>query len=309
MLRARLLGGSELQEAPRLDGQERERDDLGGREEGAEGHVLGRLAREVEVVHRADDAAERVQDDVEEDHRQGDLLAHHAEQDEHVGDHHGREQLEEVLDPQVHDPEAPELGDREVVAGAREQPDRVEAGDRERGQEEQPRHVAAVLAGQAPAQDPPEHEHPDEQADRQQHLPEPGEVEVLEPLEPEPVRRRVVEHAVDPEVRPDQRAEHDDGEGSQQRVGERALALGLAPGDHRREEDARRDERGRDPEDRELDVPGAHQVVREDRGEVEAEEAAELRPVVLRGGPDERLDQEQRRHHEEEPRARALRRA
>ena len=50
-----------------------------------------------------------------------DLLAHHAEQHEHVGDHHRGEQLEEVLDPQVHDPEAPELGDREVVAGAGEQ--------------------------------------------------------------------------------------------------------------------------------------------------------------------------------------------
>jgi hypothetical protein len=35
------------------------------------------------------------------------LLAHHPEQHEHVGDHHGREQREEVLDPQVHDPEAP----------------------------------------------------------------------------------------------------------------------------------------------------------------------------------------------------------
>ena len=45
---------------------------------------------------------------------QRDLLAHHAEQHEHVGDHHGGEELEEVLDPEVHDPEAPELRDREV---------------------------------------------------------------------------------------------------------------------------------------------------------------------------------------------------
>ena len=58
--------------------------------------------------------------------------------------------------------------------------------------------------------------------------------------------------------------------------------LRLAPGDHRREEDPGGDERRRDPEDRELDVPGAHQVVREDLGEVEAEEAGELGAVVLR---------------------------
>ena len=129
-LRARLLGRAELQERPCLDGQERERDHLGGREERAQRHVLGRLAREVQVVHRADDAAERVQDDVEVDHRQRDPLAHHAEQHEHVGDHHRGEQLEEVLDPQVHDPEAPELGDGEVVAGARDQTDGVERRDR-----------------------------------------------------------------------------------------------------------------------------------------------------------------------------------
>ena len=122
---------------------------LGGREERAERHVLGRLAGEVQVVHRPDDAADRVQDDVEEHDGQRDPLAHHAEQHEHVGDHHRGEQLEEVLDPQVHDPEAPELGGREVVAGARDQPDGVEGRDRARGQEEQPRHVARVLGGAA----------------------------------------------------------------------------------------------------------------------------------------------------------------
>ena len=84
--------------------------------------------------------------------------------------------------------------------------------------------------------------------------------------------------------------------------------LGLAARDHRRQEDAGRHERGRDPEQRQLHVPGPHQVVREDLREVEAEEAAELRAVVLRRGADERLDQEQRRHHEEEPGARPLRR-
>ena len=263
-LRARLLRGAELQERPGLDGQERERDHLGGREEGAERHVLGRLAGEVEVVHRPDHAADRVEDDVEEDDRQRDPLADDAEQHEHVGDHHGREQLEEVLDPEVDDPEAPELRGREVVAGARDQPDRVEGGDRAGGEEEQPGHVARVLAREPAAQDAPEHEHPDEEADREQDLPEPGEVEVLEALQAEPVRRRVLEHAVDAEVGADQRAEDDDRERAEQRERELALAARLAPGDHRREEDAGRDERGRDPEDRQLHVPGAHQVVGED---------------------------------------------
>ena len=110
------------------------------------------------------------------------------------------------------------------------------------------------------------------------------------------------------EVGADQRPEDDDRERAEQREGELALVLRLAPGDHRRQEDAGRDERGRHPEQRELDVPGAHQVVREDLRQVEAEEAVDLGAVVLRRGADERLEQEQRRHHEEEPRGRALRR-
>ena len=60
------------------------------------------------------------------------------------------------------------------------------------------------------------------------------------------------------------------------------------------------------PEDRELDVPGAHEVVGQPAGEVEPEEAAEIGAVVLTGGADERLDQEQHRHHEEEPGAGSL---
>ena len=132
-------------------------------------------------------------------------------------------------------------------------------------------------AAQPPAQDAPEHEDPHEQADRQQHLPEPGEVEVLEALQPEPVRGRVLQHAVDAEVGADQRPEHDDGQRAEQREGELALVPGLAPGDHRRQEDPGGDERGRHPEQRELDVPGAHQVVGEDLRQVEAEEARRSR--------------------------------
>ena len=307
--RSRLLRGAELQERPRLDGQEGERDHLGRREERAERHVLGRLAGEVQVVHRADDAADGVEDDVEEDHRERDPLAHHPEQHEHVGDHHRGEQLEEVLDPEVHHPEAPELGGREVVAGAREQADRVERRDGAGGEEEQPGHVAPVLALQPHAQDAVEHEHPDEQADREQDLPEPGQVQVLEALEPEPVGGGVLEHAVHAEEGPDQRADHHDGQRPQQREGELALMLRLAPGDHRGQEDPRRDERGGDPEERELDVPGAHEVVGEDLRQVEAEEAVDLRPVVLRGRPDEGLNQEQGGHHEEEPGRGPLRRS
>ena len=97
------------------------------------------------------------------------------------------------------------------------------------------------------------------------------------PCSPNQFEAVVLEHAVDAEVGADQRAEDDDRERAEQGEGELALVLRLAAGDHRRQEDPGGDERGRDPEDRELHVPGAHQVVGEDLGEVEAEEAVDAR--------------------------------
>jgi hypothetical protein len=122
-----------------------ERDHLGGGEEGAERHVLGRLAGEVEMVHRPDHAADRVEDDVEVDDEQGDALGDDPEQDEDVGDHHGREELEEVLHPEVDDPEPPEVRGGEMRVGSGEQADGIEGRNRERGEEEEPRHVPLVF--------------------------------------------------------------------------------------------------------------------------------------------------------------------
>ncbi len=113
---------------------------------------------------------------------------------------------------------------------------------------------------------------------------------------------------MDAEIGADQRPEHDDGERAEQRVRQRPLMPRLTARDHRRQEDAGGDERRRDPEQRKLDVPGAHEVVREPLREIDPEEVVDLRAVVLRRRADQRLQQEQRGHHEEEPRARALRR-
>ena len=88
----------------------------------------------------------RIQQNVQIYHGQGHLLAYDTEQDEDVGDHDGREELEEVLNPQMDDPEAPEVRRREVRVGPGEQPDGVERRNRKGCEEEQPRHVAHMLA-------------------------------------------------------------------------------------------------------------------------------------------------------------------
>ena len=161
-----LLARAQLQERPRLDRQEGQRNDLGRREERAQRHVLHRRAGEVQMVHGADDAAGGIQDDVEEDHAQRDSFAHHAQQHEHVGHHHGGEQFEEVLDPQVHHPEPPEVGDGVVGVAAGQQPDGVERRDRQPGEEEQPRHVHLRLALEPGAHAAPDDRDPHEQARR-----------------------------------------------------------------------------------------------------------------------------------------------
>jgi hypothetical protein len=65
----------------------------------------------------------------------------------------------------VDDPEPPEVGDREALARAGEQADGVEGGDRERGEEEQPRQVALVLTLQPAADTAEDQRRPEEEAD------------------------------------------------------------------------------------------------------------------------------------------------
>ena len=97
------------------------------------------------MVHGAEDSAGGVEDDVEENDLHGNFVPYDAEHHEDVRDHDGCEQFQEVLNPEVHDPEAPEFGHAEVHLGAGQHAHRVERGNREAGVEEQPRQVEAVL--------------------------------------------------------------------------------------------------------------------------------------------------------------------
>ncbi len=301
---AGLLSRTELQEGPRLDGEEGQRDHLGRGEERAQRHVLHRGSGEVQVVHRADHPARRVQDDVEEDDAQRDPLPHHAEQHEDVGDHHRGEQLEEVLDPQVHHPEPPEVGDGEVGVAAGQQPDGVERRDRQTGEEEHPRHAGLRCGLQACAQAAEDDRDPHEQPDDQQDLPDPGEVQVL------PLLGEQGALGDDPEDRQclaDQRPHHHDGDRTEQAVGQPVLPLRFAPGDERRQEDPRGQERRRRPQQRQLHMPGPGQVVGQQAGQIQAEERAQVGAVVLGQRAEQGLHQEQQGDDREEPHRGALR--
>ena len=188
------------------------------------------------MVHRAEHAADRVEDDVHVDDPQGDPLTHHAEHDEDVRVHDGGEQLEEVLDPQVDDPEAPVLGDGDLRRRAGEHAHRVEGRDRQGREEEDPGQIAVRLGPEPTPDGTHDDEDPQEHAPGQRRLEDPRQVQVL-PLLAEQ-RPLGPGDAVAREHLAAQGAEHDDGHGDEEHAHPSALVPGLAARDEGREEDA-----------------------------------------------------------------------
>src|SRR5262245_3888078 len=82
--------------------------------------------------------------------------------------------------------------------------------------------------------------------------------------------------------------------------------LRLSAGDHRCEEDSCGQKRRRHPENRELNMPGAHQVEWKNDGQIDAEEVREFCSVMFRGATHQRLYQKQHGHHRKETGAGAL---
>ena len=103
-----------------------------------------------------------------------------------------------------------------------------------------------------------------------------------------------------------QAAEDDHRQRAEQHGRQQSLAARLAPGDQRRQEDAGGEVRRRHEEDRHLEVPGSGQVVRQQLGQVDPEEAAGLDHVMHGRAPDQVLEQEERGHDQEEPGGHAL---
>src|SRR5439155_2002253 len=81
-------------------------------------------------MHGSNDAACGIENDIQIDHAQCDALVNYAQQDKDVGNEDGGEQLQEIFDPEVHDPKAPKVRSREMVSGVGEQANRVEGNCR-----------------------------------------------------------------------------------------------------------------------------------------------------------------------------------
>ena len=176
-----------------------------------------------------------------------------------------------------------------------------------RGKEKQPRHVARVFGPQFVPQSTEQDHDPEEQTHRQQNLPEPAQIEKGETLIAKP-RPAVLNPAEDARVFAAHAAKHDHRQRAQQQIGKHALAARFAAGDHRHEKNARRQIRRGDPENRQLQMPGAGDVERQHARQIEAEKVGKFRAIMFPRAAQKRLHQKQQRHDEEEPGARPLRR-
>ena len=156
---------------------------------------------------------------------------------------------------------------------ARQQADGVEGRNGKRGEEEQPRHVALVLRAPAPAQSAEQHHHPEHQPDGQQDLPEPAEIEILESLAPNQLQPRS-NPAVDPGIFAGQAAEHDDRQRAEQPVGKPAAGRAARGRRSSAQERSRGQKGSGNPEDRQLQVPGARHVEGQHAGQVEARKSS-----------------------------------
>ena len=189
------------------------------------------------MMARADDAAEEDQDQLEIHCPLGELARHQADSHEQVGTHAGGEELKGLLDPEVHHPPAPKIGDGERLLdpSERDHAEHVEDGDIDRGRPDQmlqpdaarpelPRRLPEHSAGrpQCPEHQQAPHDQPDEEPD----LPEPPELDVRQALiaEPEPV---AVDIAHDAEPVPNKRTGNDHQRDPEQQIDQNSLAAGL----------------------------------------------------------------------------------
>ena len=242
--------------------------------------------------------AGQVEDGVQVDQPRGGLGRDEAQLVEDHCHQHRREEFEEAFHPEVDDPEPPVVDDGEVGVGSVEQRRHVEEGDGHGGVEEERGQLALLRPLHGRTQGPEHEEEPEDQARRQQQLPEAAQVEVLAALvaEPEP---EAAQQVVDACPFSEEAAEDHEGQGPQEHQHPEPLALGFRTAHQGRQEEPPGHPGGGDPEDGQLQVPGARQVVGQDGGQIEAIEGARFHTVVGQRAAQGRLDQEEDGDHGE----------
>ncbi len=169
----------------------------------------------------------------------------------------------------MNDPEAPGIHHGEVRGSVKEHGWHVKQGDSDSRKYEQLRDLLAPRVLTGALQCPNQQEQPQQQTNCQQHLPHTPQFQVFPTLvaQPEP---EITQLVVYPKPFSNQAAAHNGHQRGEKDIDPNVLPGSIFAAEEGREEKRSRHVRGRNPEDRQLQMPGAHQVARQDRGQVNA---------------------------------------
>ena len=218
---------------------------------------------------------------------------------EQEGDHDGREHLKEAFHPKMDHPPAPIFRSDERAALPVHQARRIEERNRNARHEEQHQQVAIfVVLGERRFQAAPHQPQPEDQSAKEQDLPHAAKVDIFVALraEPEP---QVAQLLLDTKPLTRERTYDHGHQRDEQNIHAKALPPGLVSAHRGSDVQPGRQPRGRDPENADLQVPGARHGIRQPPGERNSIEAIPFDAVVRDDGTHRDLDQPQRRNYEE----------
>ena len=180
------------------------------------------------------------------------------------------------------------------LSGPVHQAGAVEAGDGQRREGEQEQERALLVTAPQRRPQAPEHQpQPEEEAHEEPDLPHPPQVHVLEALVAEEVGEREREILLHGQPLAHQGATDHHHQGAEEDVHPEALVPRLGAAEQRRQVEAGGEPGGGDPEDAQLQMPGARHRVGEVLRQGEAEDPVALDAVVRR----ERAHDHLEHHH------------
>src|SRR5215204_3515247 len=178
-------------------------------------------------------------------------------------------------------------------------------GDGRDGEEREER-APFVLPSERRRERAPHQKEPEDEADEEQYLPEAAEVNILVPLraEPEPV---LTQKLLDAQPLAAEAPDDDEQHRREERVHAELLILRLVARDGRRDEEPRRQPRGRNPEEADLRVPRSHDRIRQILRQRNSVETVTFDAVMRGHDAEADLHDDERGDDEEEFEGRALR--
>ena len=199
----------------------------------------------------------------------------------------------------MNDPETPGVHNRKVRGAVKEHGRQIKHRNRQRCTQKKQGNFAPLWVAQSRAQGPHQQAKPEQQRHGQQHLPAAAQLQILPALmakpEPQvgPPLRQQLPHA---RPFPQHAAHHHRDQRAKQHVHTSFLARRVAPAQGgRQKQRARHISRG-NPEQGQLQMPGAQQIAGQPQRQVDAVKVARVGPVMRYSAAHEGLSQKKQSH-------------